>query len=208
MVEPAHNGKVQSSDSAWWELVSIHSNIDYARKISAHENGDYNDLPADNATAAHFNVIYVPGVLESFADTFPVNCSFGKRHSKIREICRVLAAQWAGQDLRSDETDKFYLHDLFYNEGVTVDDSAWNPLQLADTHPTLGAEVAAFNSRATSKSDYYCNAMFGRDCFVQMVKGQFNTGGGYGNPSGTNTKAHSDQPLSGLFALRRGAGAI
>lgn len=119
------------------------SNIIFRPAVYAHMvGGDYNGLPPDSATEAHYNVVLAPGFREGLP-AFPSNNAIRRSTftgaevgTRLEEAERVeafgdaalkyagklqrstllgsLGGQWAGRNLTDDATGKFFLHDLFY----------------------------------------------------------------------------------------------
>lgn len=109
------------------------------------------------------------------------NSAFGfARYSERNTGIGTLVMQWLGQKLDRDTTS-YYTHDIWYNGGVTINDSAWNYESLATQDPTgtLRATLLAYTDWATSRDDVANNVAVGRDSILHLLKGVNNTGVGY-----------------------------
>ena len=188
---------------------AINSNAVYRPNIYAHgDDDDYNGLPPNNTTEAHYNLILAPGFRETQSSLFPASnairrCVFAGvevgtrlleaervigignavlKHARYAERCDLvgsLAGQWFGIDPSEDSSGRAFMHDLLWAGGTPVSNPAWDQFGLETDRPGTRAEIAAFTAWATSKSDVLENVVFGRDALVELVKGKSNTATGY-----------------------------
>ncbi|MBB4277019.1 hypothetical protein [Rhizobium mongolense] len=187
---------------------AINSNILFRPNVYAHTvGGDYNGLPPNNTTEAHYNVVLAPGFREGLS-SFPadneirrsvfVGVEIGKyltaserdvaignaalKYAKFSErntLVGTLTGQWLAINPADDPTGNAFLHDLLYNQGVPISDPAWDAYGLKTARAAIQAEIAAFSAWATTKDDVAYNCFFGRDAGVELVKGTANVGVGY-----------------------------
>lgn len=100
------------------------------------------------------------------------------RFSDRNDAFGSLTMQWLGQNLSRDLLT-YYTHDMFSSEGVLITNPAWNFEGLATRNPDIRAQLAAYADWATTPDDVGNNAAFGRNALLHLLKGKFNTAGGY-----------------------------
>jgi len=200
------NGAVVSGFQV--EFDAINSNMLFRPNVYAHTvGGDYNGLPPNNTTQAHYNVVLAPGFREGLS-AFPndneirrsvfIGVEIGKyltaserdiaignaalKYAKFSErntLVGTLTGQWLGINPADDVTGNAFLHDLLYNQGTPISNPAWDAYGLKTARPAIQAEIAAFSAWAATKDDVAYNVFVGRDAGVEMVKGVSNVGMGY-----------------------------
>lgn len=83
-VEPAHAGKVQSADGAWWELVP-EAGVAYLRQFGAKGNGLIDDAPAVQAAIDYVGLNFNNGKIFCSAGDYLLNSAIILEHNILFE---------------------------------------------------------------------------------------------------------------------------
>jgi len=128
--------------------------------------------------ANNLQYIFAANRVDAFGSSVMRFTKYGERNTGIGS----LVFQWGGARLTDDVTGKFFYHDIVYNAGIPVTEPAWNPSNFETDNPGIRATLAALvtsNPWATSTTDFQRNVGLGRDAGVDIIKGEYNTYGGY-----------------------------